>query len=69
MVVVRKNITKEKGELRLHDEIRYFFYISNDWVYEAVEIVFLANDRFDQVNLLGQLKGGCRAHRRRRWTP
>jgi hypothetical protein len=42
MVVVRKNITKEKGELRLHDEIRYFFYITNDWVSEADEIVFCA---------------------------
>jgi len=61
MVVVRKNITKEKGELRLHDEIRYFFYITNDWVSEADEIVFSANDRCDQENLLGQLKGGCRA--------
>jgi hypothetical protein len=61
MVVVRKNITKEKGELRLHDEIRYFFYISNDWVREANEIVFCANDRCDQENLLAQLHGGCRA--------
>lgn len=61
MVVVRKNITKEKGELRLHDEIRYFYYITNDWVSEAEEIVFLANDRCDQENLLAQLKGGCRA--------
>jgi len=61
MVVVRKNITKEKGELRLHDEIRYFFYITNDWVSEAHEIVFSANDRCDQENTLAQLKGGCRA--------
>jgi hypothetical protein len=30
MVVVRKNISKEQGEMRLIDEIRYFFYISND---------------------------------------
>ena len=35
MIVVRKNITKEKGELRLHDEIRYLFYITNDWTSEA----------------------------------
>jgi hypothetical protein len=61
MVVVRKNITKEKGELRLHDEIRYFFYITNDWVREANEIVFCANDRCDQENLLAQLHSGCRA--------
>ncbi len=61
MVVVRKNITKEKGELRLHDEIRYFFYITNDWVREANEIVFCANDRCNQENLLAQLHSGCRA--------
>jgi Transposase DDE domain group 1 len=59
MIVVRKNITKEKGELRLHDEIRYFFYISNDWVSEVAEIVFAANDRCHQENLLAQLHGGC----------
>jgi hypothetical protein len=61
MIVVRKNITKEKGELRLFDEVRYFFYITNDWVSEAAEIVFLANDRCDQENLIAQLQSGCRA--------
>jgi hypothetical protein len=61
MVVVRKNISKEKGELRLYDEVRYFFYITNDWVSEAEEIVFSANDRCDQENVLAQLLGGCRA--------
>jgi Transposase DDE domain group 1 len=61
MVVVRKNISKEKGELRLFDEVRYFFYITNDWVSEAAEIVFCANDRCDQENLLAQLHSGCRA--------
>jgi hypothetical protein len=61
MVVVRKNITKEKGEQRLFDDVRYFFYITNDWVSEAAEIVFGANDRCDQENLLSQLHSGCRA--------
>jgi hypothetical protein len=61
LVVVRKNITREKGEVRLHDEIRYFFYITNDWASEAAEIVLCANDRCHQENLLAQLKGGCRA--------
>jgi hypothetical protein len=61
MVVVRKNITREKGEVRLFDEIRYFFYITNDWVSEAPEVVFAANDRCDQENLLAQLHGGVRA--------
>ena len=61
MVVVRKNITKEKGEQRLYDEIRYFFYITNDWASDAHEIVFSANDRCDQENVLAQLHNGCRA--------
>jgi hypothetical protein len=61
MIVVRKNITKEKGQTRLFDEVRYFFYITNDWVREADELVFEANDRCDQENLLAQLHGGCHA--------
>lgn len=61
MVVVRKNISKEKGEVRLFDEIRYFFYITNDRESEAADVVFSANDRCNQENLLAQLKGGCRA--------
>jgi hypothetical protein len=61
MVVVRKNISLEKGEQALFDQIVYFFYITNDWGPEANEIVFTANDRCDQENLLAQLHGGVRA--------
>ena len=63
LIVVRKNITREKGELRLYDEIRYFFYLTNDWVREAHEIVFFANDRCHQENLIQQLKNGVCALR------
>jgi hypothetical protein len=63
MVVVRKNISIEKGETLLFDQIVYFFYITNDWVSEADEIVWSANDRCDQENLLAQLSGGVRALR------
>jgi len=63
MVVVKKNISVEKGEKLLFDTVVYFFYITNDWVSEAEEIVFLANDRCDQENLLAQLSGGVRALR------
>ena len=58
MVVVRKNISVEKGEQRLFDEIRYFFYLTNDRETAAAEIVFLANDRCNQENLIAQLKHG-----------
>jgi hypothetical protein len=61
LVVVRKNISHEKGEQVLFDQIVYFFYITNDWGPEANEIVFEANDRCDQENLLAQLHGGVRA--------
>ena len=61
MVVIRKNISHEKGELRLFDEIRYFFYISNDPKASPEEVVFEANERCDQENLIAQLAGGVRA--------
>ncbi len=61
MVVVRKNITKEKGEQALFDEVRYFFYITNERDWSAEEIVFSANDRCNQENLIAQLKSGVRA--------
>ena len=61
MVVVRKNITREKGEQALIDEIRYFFYITNEREVSADEVVFSANDRCNQENLIAQLKGGVPA--------
>jgi Transposase DDE domain group 1 len=63
MVVVRKNLSVEKGERVLFDDVRYFFYLTNDWVREVAEVVFGANDRCNQENLLAQLSGGVRALR------
>jgi hypothetical protein len=63
LVVIRKNISVEKGDQRLFDKIRYFFYLTNDWEKSAAEIVFDANDRCDQENLIAQLSGGVRALR------
>jgi len=58
MIVVRKNISKEKGERRLLDEIRYFFYITNDRESTPAEVVFSCNDRCNQENLIAQLSSG-----------
>jgi hypothetical protein len=63
MVVVRKNLTVEKGECRLFDDVRYFFYITNDRAMSMQEIVFFANDRCNQENVIGQLKSGVNALR------
>jgi hypothetical protein len=56
MVVVRKNISVEQGDHRLFDQIRYFFYLTNDEATAAADVVFLANARCNQENLIDQLK-------------
>ena len=57
VVALRKKLVVEKGQLWLFQPDRYFFYITNDLTTPASEIVFLANDRCDQENLIVQLKG------------
>lgn len=61
MIVLRKNITVEKGETALFDEVRYFFYITNDRKMTTAEVVFQSNDRCNQEKLIEQLKNGVRA--------
>ena len=60
-MVIRKNISHEKGDKLLFDEIRDFFYITNDRDATAAEIVFGGNDRCDQENLIAPIAGGARA--------
>ena len=52
VVVVRKNLSIERGELALFDEVRYFFYITNNRTMTASGVVRSANDRCDQENLI-----------------
>jgi hypothetical protein len=61
MIALRKKISVEQGQDKLFEEYRYFFYITNDRVRPAEEIVFSANDRCDQENLIEQLKNGVNA--------
>jgi hypothetical protein len=63
IVAVRKNLSVEKGEQVLFDDVRYFFYITNDETTPADELVMLANDRCNQENLIEQLKNGVHAMR------
>ena len=63
MVVVRKNISVEKGDHALFDEIRYFFYITTKKKISARKVVLLANQRCDQENVIEQLKNGVNAMR------
>ena len=58
IVVVRKNLSVEKGERVLFDNIRYFFYITTRRDLTAAEVVALANGRCDQENVVDQVKNG-----------
>jgi hypothetical protein len=56
MIVVRKNLSiSEPKQGRLFGDYRYFFYITNDRRSTPREIVFSANDRCQQENVIAQL--------------
>jgi len=61
VVVVRKNLTVERGKIELFEDVRHLFYITNDHDLPAERVVFEANDRCNQENLIDQLKNGTRA--------
>ena len=63
MVVVKKDLSIEKGETVLFDDIRYFFYITTRRDLTKAEVVRLANERCDQKNVIEQLKNGVNAMR------
>jgi len=62
MVALRKHIRTTQGQQWLLDTRVPFFYITNDWEAPPEAIVVReANQRCNQENLIGQLKGGVRA--------
>ena len=64
VVIVRKNISVQKGERGVLEEVRYFFYITNRTRTKRLKkIVGLANGRCDQENVIEQLKNGVNAMR------
>jgi hypothetical protein len=63
VVALRKNISVERGEDVLFDEIKYFFYITNRRDLAIEEVVQQANERCNQENVIEQLKNGVNAMR------
>ena len=47
--------------MRIREEYRYFFFITNDREMPADQAVLTAGGRCDQENLVAQLKGGVHA--------
>ena len=63
LVIVKKNLSVEKGERVLFDDIRYSFYITTRRDLSDTAVVELANGRGDQENVIEQLKNGVNAMR------
>jgi Transposase DDE domain group 1 len=63
VIVLRKTLSVEAGQIRLWDEVRYFFYITNRTDLSASEVVWFCNERCNQENLIEQLKNGINALR------
>jgi hypothetical protein len=63
LIIARQTIRVEQGPGRLFDEIRYRFSLTNDRKAAPRALVFKANGRCDQENLIAQLKGGVHALR------
>jgi hypothetical protein len=65
MIVLRKSTAVKQGQLRLGDEIRYLFYVTNvaPSTLSAEAVIAQANARCDQENVIEQLKNGVRAMR------
>jgi hypothetical protein len=56
MVVVRKELeVRDQHQGKLFHDYRYFFYILNDWTLSQEQVVFSANKRCNQENVLSQL--------------
>lgn len=63
IVVLRKLIEEERGQLSVGTDFRYFFYVTNDRTLTQDQIIAESNGRCDQENLIQQLKDGARALR------
>lgn len=61
LIICRKTIDVAIHQQVLWQEYRYFFFITNDRVKPAAELVMEANQRCDQENLIAQLKNGVHA--------
>jgi hypothetical protein len=63
IVVLRKVIHEEKGQVDLGWRFRYFFFVTNDRNLSQDEVIAEAHERCDQENVIEQLKNGVRALR------
>jgi hypothetical protein len=63
VVAVCKKLIISEGQRLLFPDVRFFFYLTNDWSVSAEEVVSEANARCKQENVIEQLKNGVHAMR------
>ena len=61
VIAVWKDLEVYQGQKKLFDKSRCFFYITNAWGTSSENVVFGANQRCNQENILQQLKSGVRS--------
>jgi hypothetical protein len=54
-LIILHKILEVREQRQLFDDYKYFLYLTNDWESTPEEIVFRANDRCQQENILAQL--------------
>ena len=58
LIILRKQLeVRERDQLEFLRDYRYFFYLTNDRGSTSEQIIFSANDRCQQENVLAQLHG------------
>jgi len=61
LIILKKVIKVSKGYLNLGPEIRYFFYITNDWDKTPEEVVKFIRERCNHENKIEQMANGVHA--------
>jgi len=61
IIVLKKDLKVIRGTVNLFDDVRYFFYITNDWKRTPEEIIKFYRKRSDHENDIEQLKNGVKA--------
>lgn len=61
LIILRKTLDVIRGEMNLFEDVRYFFYITNDWKRSNLEMIQFYRDRSDHENDIEQLKNGVNA--------
>ena len=61
LIILRKTLDVVKGEMNLFEDVRYFFYITNDWKRSRAQMIHFYRARSDHENDIEQLKNGVNA--------